>query len=98
MDSALVDIFELHRDDKNIISLAKKFHNNDNLSSLLINETSFLQSDSNTRSRIYCIYHEIKEQPICVICNKPTILSKYKRGFEKTCRSNICKNEVRKQF
>lgn len=57
----------------------------------IIEHTNFL-TDPSFPERIYCILHDINDQPICKVCNKNirVFLPNFGKGYSQTCNDISC--------
>jgi len=68
--------------------------NHDDFKKAVMNETSFLPSDSTYSFRLECLKNNINSQPICLNCGKP--LNDLKKYCSKECH-NAKKSEISKK-
>lgn len=71
----------------------KKIQLPPNLKSFVIRQTAFLPEKITFSARLYCIYHNITQHPVCVTCGNKTKWGRlFSVGFNKYC-SKSCKNK-----
>lgn len=74
--------------------LMTKLRYDTHLTQEIINSTKFLNEDSSISERIYCLYNNIFEQPICLICGKQRKFEKMDKGYFSSCGDDKCKKEA----
>lgn len=80
-------VFTTRNDRPSISTSYKKIVARDNLLSLIEHHTSFLLSTASLYERLFCILHDITEQPTCKHCNAPIKFSEGKKHYASFCRS-----------
>lgn len=68
---------------------ARILSNNPSLKQEILRQTNFLPPESELRIHIYCILHNIKEQPKCKVCGTPISFNKAKGRFNTYCPNNV---------
>lgn len=85
-------LLEGYKDNKR--GLMVKLRYDQELVNEITNMTIFLDSKSSLSERVYCLYNNITEKPICPICGKQKKFEKMDKGFFSSCGDNKCKKQV----
>lgn len=70
-----------------------KLRYNEDLRNRVIELTSFLHEDVSLSERVYCILHDITEQPVCKWCGDPLRFRKLDKGYFATCGKKECQGK-----
>lgn len=92
LSPSLQSSFDKYKDKKNGLIVQLRYDKQ--LTQEIKDLTSFLDDNTSTSVRVYCILHDIHEKPVCS-CGKQLKFHKISRGFYGTCGNKKCTSKLR---